>query len=96
MTARRITIAEIRQACAAHFGVTVADILGPSRKQVHFLPRAVAIFLALKITDKTASTLGKTYFGGRDHATIGHAYKRVLSDYDLIAEAAVILDGLLV
>ena len=76
MTARRITIAEIRQACAAHFGVTVADILGPSRKRVHFVPRSIAVYLAREITGKSQNVIGRE-FGNRDPRTVNHSIKCV-------------------
>lgn len=45
------TVAAIKRAVAAEYGVSVADLDGRSRLRIHARPRHVAMVLAYRLTD---------------------------------------------
>lgn len=64
LTASRL-IAEV----AERHGLTVADLVGPSRKAYIVCARAEAAYRILRSTDLTLREIGLR-LGGRDHSTI--------------------------
>ena len=48
-----------------------------SRSYSH--PRQVAMYLSKELTDNSLPKIGKA-FGGKDHTTVLHAYKKVQKD----------------
>jgi chromosomal replication initiator protein len=70
------TITAIQQLVANHFGLSVADLTGPSRLGQIVWARQLAIHLVRQHTDTPLQRIGEA-FGGRNHATILHACKRV-------------------
>jgi chromosomal replication initiator protein len=70
------TIAAIQEIVAAHFGLTVSDLTGQSRLGQIAWARQLAIHLVREHTDTPLQRIGEA-FGGRNHATILHACKRV-------------------
>jgi chromosomal replication initiator protein len=73
---RAPSITDVQQAVADHFGLTTAELTSASRVSRLAWPRQVAIHLARDLTDASLPTIGKA-FGGRNHATVLHACKRV-------------------
>ena len=71
-----VSIAGIQAAVAEHHGVTVAELKSPSRSARVSWPRQLAIHLARQLTGAPLQTIGEA-FGGRNHATVLHACKRV-------------------
>lgn len=76
MTDLAPTVRQIKNATAAHFKVSVADLEGPSRMKKHAWPRQVAVYLCIHDAGKSLSETGRT-FGDRDHSTVIHSLKRV-------------------
>ena len=72
------SIAEIKDAACAHFGLTVEELLSPSRTARVAWPRQVAMYLARELTDESLPAIGR-HFGGRDHTTVLHAHRRTVS-----------------
>ncbi|MGI8863502.1 MAG: chromosomal replication initiator protein DnaA [Solirubrobacteraceae bacterium] len=70
------SIAEVQQAVATHFGLTTEELVSASRVSRLAWPRQVAIHLARDLTGASLPAIGKA-FGGRNHATVLHACKRV-------------------
>jgi chromosomal replication initiator protein len=70
------TIAAIQQVVAEHFSLGVSDITGASRLGQVAWARQLAIYLARELTDTPLQRIGDA-FGGRNHATVLHACKRV-------------------
>lgn len=64
-----LTIDDILDSVCAHFGVTVSEVRGKSRKKDYVVARQVAMYLAQKHTKMPASRIGKL-IGGRDHSTV--------------------------
>jgi chromosomal replication initiator protein len=70
------SIGDVQTAVAAQFGLTVAELVSPSRAAPVAWARQVAIYLARELTHAPLSDIGRA-FGGRNHATVLHACKRV-------------------
>ncbi len=73
---QHLTIEAIKREVAERYGLTVADIEGPSRRKDIAHARQVAIYVARELTQSSFPALGAA-FGGRDHSTIMHAYQKM-------------------
>jgi chromosomal replication initiator protein len=69
-------LGEIAKRTAKYFGLTLADLKSPARRQPLVAGRGVAMYLARKLTNKSFDEIG-SYFGGRDHTTVLHNYRRI-------------------
>ena len=74
-----VTIEAIQQTVAQHYGFKVAELSSKSRKAKLVRARQVAIYLARELTKKSLPELGEL-FGGRDHATVIYACKKIASE----------------
>lgn len=72
----RPSIGEIQTAVASYYEISVEDLVSASRAARVAWPRQVAIHLARELTDASLQDIGGV-FGGRNHATVLHACKRV-------------------
>ena len=63
---------------ARTYGVSEADLTGPSRKQPLARSRQIAMYLCRELTDLSLPKIGAR-FGGRDHTTVIHAVEKVKS-----------------
>ena len=89
---RRVpSIAEVQKIVAGHFNISVEQMTSPSRASRVAWPRQVAIHLARDLTGESLPRIGQA-FGGRNHATVMHACKRVSerlkSDQQVVDEIA--------
>lgn len=86
---REPSLARILRVVAARREITVADLVGPSRRQAVAAARALAMHLARGLTSKSLAEIGATC-GGRDHTTVLHALKvvaaRLVQDAGLSAD----------
>jgi len=76
-------ISRIIYVVAAHFGMSIADILS-HRRQVEIVhARHVAMYLAKVMTTRSLPQIGRS-FGDRDHTTVLHAARKIqyLVDHD--------------
>jgi chromosomal replication initiator protein len=85
LTPRARTLKEIQERTCEVFGVSMDDLLSPSRAAPLAWPRQVAMYLSRELTDATLPAIGRA-FGGRNHTTVLHAYRRtaerIASDRD--------------
>jgi chromosomal replication initiator protein len=72
---RKRTVAEIQRATCAQFGVSAEELLSTARSTHIAWPRQVAMYLARELTGESLPTIGRQ-FGGRDHTTVLHAWRR--------------------
>ncbi len=72
---RTRSVREIQEQTCAAFGVSIDDLLSPSRSQPVAFARQVAMYLARELTDATLPAIGRA-FGNRNHTTVMHACKR--------------------
>lgn len=88
-------ISRIQRACAQEFDFSVTDLKSDRRTANVVLARQVAMYLAKTITLKSYPEIGRR-FGGKDHTTVLHAYRkieaRIERDADLAARVAAIKD----
>jgi chromosomal replication initiator protein len=69
------TLREIQEETCAAFGVSLEELLSSNRRAPVAWPRQVAMYLARELTDQTLPAIGRA-FGGRNHTTVLHAYRR--------------------
>jgi chromosomal replication initiator protein len=68
-------IGEIQAAACEHFGLSPDELLSSVRTARVAWPRQVAMYLARELSDESLPSIGR-YFGGRDHTTVLHAWRR--------------------
>ncbi len=71
-----LSIGQIQTQVAAHYELAVSELVSPSRAVRVAWPRQVAIYLSRELTTTSLDRIGEA-FGGRNHATVLHACKRV-------------------
>jgi chromosomal replication initiator protein len=75
LTPRARSLREIQELTCEAFGVSMDELLSSSRAQPLAWPRQVAMYLARELTDATLPAIGRA-FGGRNHTTVLHAYRK--------------------
>jgi len=73
---RLITIEQIQKVTANYYKIRVSDILSTKRDKKNTLPRHIAMSLCKDLTNNSLPSIGDG-FGGRDHTTVLHAYKKI-------------------
>ena len=71
----RASVADIKLAACEHFGLTGDELVSSTRTSRIAWPRQVAMYIARELTDESLPALGRQ-FGGRDHTTVLHAWRR--------------------
>jgi chromosomal replication initiator protein len=61
---------------ADFFGITVEDLVGPSRSRALVHARQIAMYLCRELTDLSLPRIGEK-FGGRDHTTVMHGERQI-------------------
>ena len=74
--ARPCSVQRIQEATAEEFGIARDELLARDRTPKIAFARQVAMYLARELTDQGLPALGRE-FGGRNHTTVLHAWKRV-------------------
>jgi chromosomal replication initiator protein len=69
----------IQDVTAAEFGLTRDVLLAHDRRPLVSFARQVAMYLARELTQETLPAIGRQ-FGGRNHSTVLHAYKKIAAD----------------
>jgi chromosomal replication initiator protein len=90
---RVLSVGQIQATVASHYKIAVSDLVSGSRAARISWPRQVAIYLARELTGTPLQTIGEA-FGGRNHATVLHACKRVSDRVAADHEAGIELDDL--
>jgi len=73
---RLVRISDIEKVICDAFGLNTSDLRSKSRRKAVSCPRALAMYMARKLTKSAYREIG-LYFGGRDHSTVVAAEKRV-------------------
>jgi chromosomal replication initiator protein len=68
-------LSDIQSAICEHFQLSPAELLSGDRTRRIAWPRQLAMYLARELTDESLPAIGR-HFGGRDHSTVLHAWKR--------------------
>lgn len=75
----KITVETIKKCVAKYYDITIKDMDSSKRSRSYSHPRQVAMYLSKELTDNSLPKIGKA-FGGKDHTTVLHAYKKVQKD----------------
>ena len=70
------TIEKIQKIVAVNFEIKISDLKSNSRLREFARPRQIAMYLSKNLTDKNLPEIGRE-FGGKNHATVIHAIKKV-------------------
>lgn len=93
-----ISVRHVIRATSERFGVAEMDLISDRREAIIVRPRQIAMYVAQRVTGKSYPHIGRQ-FGGRDHTTVLHAFRRVtaiieggdtrmLADVDAIEQRA--------
>ncbi len=70
-----LTPETVKREVAQYYQISVEELEGNSRERRVVCARQIAIYLARELTEHSFPALG-VIFGGRDHSTIMHAYRK--------------------
>ncbi len=87
------SVSEIQARACEHFGLTSDELLSSSRTARIAWPRQVAMYLARELTDNSLPAIGRD-FGGRDHTTVLHAWRRTTQRLAADADTRQAVDNL--
>lgn len=73
---RIISVESILKTVSRRFDVSVSQLLSKCRSREVVLPRQIAMYLSKRLTNMSLSEIGG-YIGGRDHATVIHANRKI-------------------
>src|SRR4029079_10999273 len=73
---KTISVEMVQKEVAAFFNLAVSELKTKKRHKNVILPRQIAMYLARKLTSHSLPEIGGA-FGGKDHTTILHAYKKM-------------------
>lgn len=76
LQAKLVTIENIQKTVAEYYSVKVSDLVAKRRSRSIARPRQMAMVLAKELTQHSLPEIGKA-FGGRDHTTVLHAYRKM-------------------
>jgi len=88
-----VTTEDIIKSVAGHFKISTKDILSRKKTRNIVFPRQVAMYLARTITDESFPEIGEK-FGGKDHATVMHACKKITREIELNQKTANLIESL--
>ncbi len=74
-----ITIDFIQRCVVEEFGVSLQDLKTQRRNKQVVVPRQVAMYLSRELTELSLPEIGEL-FGGKDHTTVLHSYKKIKDD----------------
>jgi len=74
-----ITVDFIQRCVAEEFGVSLQELKTKRRNKQVVLPRQIAMYLSRELTDLSLPEVGEL-FGGKDHTTVLHSYKKIKDD----------------
>ncbi len=75
----QITIENIQKVVADYYNIKVAEMHSNRRPAKIALPRQIAMYLARELTQHSLPEIG-TNFGGRNHATVMHAVRKITQE----------------
>lgn len=78
-TVKIINVSTIQKTVAEFFNLSVQDLKAKKRNKNIILPRQVAMYLARQLTNLSLPEIGSA-FGGKDHTTVLHSFKKIDSD----------------
>jgi len=92
-TVKTISVDMVQKEVAAYFNIPVADLKTKKRHKNIILPRQIAMYLARTMTTHSLPEIGGS-FGGKDHTTILHAFKKMDAQLNTDRDLKKIIDHL--
>ncbi len=92
-SATRSSVADIQAATCARFEISSDELLSTSRVARLAWPRQLAMYLARELSGESLPAIGR-HFGGRDHTTVLHAWRRASARIAVDADARVAVEEL--
>jgi len=77
--AKLITVDFIQRCVVEEFGISLQDLKTKRRNKQVVFPRQIAMYLSRELTELSLPEIGEL-FGGKDHTTVLHSYKKVKED----------------
>ena len=71
----------IQKSVAAHFQISLKELLGSSRKRDVVMPRQVAMYVTKLLTRQSFKHIGEQ-FGGKDHGTVMYSIKVIENSFE--------------
>ena len=87
------SVQEVKEAAAEAFGLSVRTLDGAGRSARVAFARQVAMYLTRELSDQSLPAIGAA-FGGRRHATVAHACRRVEREVAANPDARRLVDSL--
>jgi chromosomal replication initiator protein len=87
------TIADIQHAACEQFDISADELISPARTTRISWPRQLAMYLSRELTSESLPSIGRQ-FGGRDHTTVLHAWRRTSERLDSDARTRTAIDSL--
>ncbi len=78
---KEVSVDGIQKIVAEHFKINLADFKTKKRIKSIVVPRQIAMYLSRELTNLSLPEIG-LHFGGKDHTTILHAYKKVKKEIE--------------
>ncbi len=78
-TTKIISVEMVQKQVAAYFNVPTAELKTKRRHKNIVMPRQIAMYLSRKLTTHSLPEIGGA-FGGKDHTTVLHAFKKIEQD----------------
>lgn len=73
---REVTVEIIQKFVAEFFSIKISDLKSDKRLKTLVIPRQIAIYLCRELTKSSYPEIGEK-FGGKDHSTIIHSFKKI-------------------
>ncbi|MFP4496761.1 MAG: chromosomal replication initiator protein DnaA [Vulcanimicrobiota bacterium] len=73
---KNLTIKFVQEKVCEYFNIRMEEMLGKRRESRLVIPRQIAMYLSKEIIESSYPSIGKA-FGGRDHTTVMHAFKKI-------------------
>lgn len=81
-TLANVTIRGIQEQVCREYGITMPEMLGPSRAKKYAFPRMVAMQMCVLQNKWSLTQIGDRF--NRDHTTVMHAVKTLTADHDYL------------
>ena len=77
----KISLPDILRTVSEHYGISQADLTGPSLQKEYVVPRQMVMYLAREEINASLPAIGQL-LGGRDHTTILHGTQKMAADIE--------------
>lgn len=90
-----VTIDQIQKSVCDYFQLKISDLKAKRRSKSIAYPRQIAMYLLRNMTGHSLPEIG-SFFGGRGHATVIHAYNKINSEVQNGGKTRQVIDDLTV